>query len=192
MALTESRTRILGISSTSENAKAHLGPIISTTVELEGTTTDVLIDTGSPATIVSLEFLIEARQKQKPTNQSLEEWEESFKSSISAPEVTLQNYGGDQINIVGQTKVVIKRGPYSLETTVQVQRHGPLPILIGTNLQPKLGFLFLQSDPEGNAVDLLSQQTVQLQSEGHIPPTAVVHLVHPVHLPANHSRLVRS
>ena len=36
-------------------------------VELVGVKTDALLDTGSPASIVSLEFLIEARLRQKPT-----------------------------------------------------------------------------------------------------------------------------
>ena len=46
---------------------------------------------------------------------------------------------------------MISQGPYSHETLIQVQRHGPVPLLIGTDLQPHLGFLFLQMNPEGEA-----------------------------------------
>ena len=45
--------------------------------------------------------------------------------------------------MVGQTGVTIKIGSYSLEATVQVQRKGPIPLPIGTNLQSELGFMFL-------------------------------------------------
>ena len=41
-------------------------------VKLEGSKTDALLDTGSPARIVSLEFFIEARLKQKSDDQSRE------------------------------------------------------------------------------------------------------------------------
>ena len=61
--------------------------VIKAQLELEGVAIDALLNTRSPATIISLEYLIKARLKQKPTNQSREEWEESFKETV--PEVTL-------------------------------------------------------------------------------------------------------
>ena len=92
-ALMQSRGVIHGLSSIDEHNRGHLGPVINAQVELEGVTTNALLDTGSPATIVSLEFLIKARLKQKPANQSREEWEESFKETVQLSDVTLQNYG---------------------------------------------------------------------------------------------------
>ena len=168
----------------------HLGPVISTKVELEGSTTDALLDTGSPATIVSLEFLMKALWKQKPAEQPREEWDGYFKKWIEPPDVTLQNYEGDRINTVGQVRVTISRGVHSHEAVIQVQRHGPFPLLIGTNLQAKLGFMFLQTNPDGTAVNLLNQQEVQIKTEA-TTADAVVHLVQPVHLPANHGKLLK-
>ena len=174
------------ITSTDANKQMHLGPVISTKVELEGSITDALLDTGSPATIVSLEFLMKALWKQKPAEQSREEWDEYFKKRTEPPDVTLQNYGGDRINTVGQVRVTISRGAYSHETVIQVQRHGPVPLLIRTNLQAKLGFMFLQTNPDGTAVNLLNQQEVQIKQEA-TTADAVVHLVQPVHLPCSQS-----
>ena len=141
-ALMQSRGIIHGLSAIDEHKQEHLGPVIKAQVELEGVDTDALLHTGTPATTVSLEFLVKARLKQKPANQSREEWEESFKETVQLPEVTLWgNYM--HVNTVGQTEVTIKRGSYSLEATVQVQRKGPVPLLIVTNLQSELEFLFL-------------------------------------------------
>ena len=188
-ALLQSRGRIHGISCVDGHREEHLGPVINAQVELDGVMTDALLDTGSPATIISLEYLIEIRSKQRPAGQSQGDWEDSFKRTVQPPEVTLQNYGGSRINTVGQTQVTIKRGPFTIEATVQVQRKAPIPMLLGTNLQPKLGFMFLQANNDGSAVDLLNKKQVQLQQES---PSAVVHLVRPVHIPANHERMIEA
>ena len=92
-----------GISSPDAKDNPHLGPIIYSEVQLEGIPVQALLDTGSPATIVSLEFLIEARWKTKPPHLTRKKWEEDFKKKLKSPEITLQNYGGDRLNIVGQT-----------------------------------------------------------------------------------------
>ena len=39
-----------------------------------------------------------------------EKWEEDFKKKLKSPAITLQNYGGDRLNVVGQTQVAISRG----------------------------------------------------------------------------------
>lgn len=162
--------RIHGISPTSE---PKLGPVVATQVELEGIEANALLDTGSPASMISLEFLTEAKLSQKPEDQSHEEWKKSFKPTVHAPEVTLQSYGGSRVFTVGQTEVTIS--PYSLKATVQVQRNAPVPLL-GTNLQPMLGFMFLKADKDGSAVDLLNNGSVTVQPSSQ---PAVACLVRP-------------
>ena len=44
--------------------KSYIGPTLTVGVEIEGTMVDALVDTGSPVTIVSLDFLLEALGKQ--------------------------------------------------------------------------------------------------------------------------------
>ena len=67
-----------GISSPDAKDNPHLGPIIHSEVQLDGIPVQALLDTGSPATIVSLEFLIEARWKRKPPHFTREKWKEDF------------------------------------------------------------------------------------------------------------------
>ena len=71
-ALTESRTTLLGISSTDCNKGTQLGPTVTTDVKVEGISTQVLLDTGSPATIL---LLLEVLWKTRPPNQTCEQWE---------------------------------------------------------------------------------------------------------------------
>ena len=51
---------------------AQLRPTPTAMVKLEGSETEALLDTGSPVTIVSLQFLLEALAKQKRKKQSPE------------------------------------------------------------------------------------------------------------------------
>ena len=127
-----------GISPTSKPKQGRLGPLVNTQVELQGVETAALLDTGFPTSIASLEFLVEAKLKQKLKDQSHEEWEESFNQTIESPGVTLQSYGGSHVFTVGQTEIAIKRGPYSQKTTMQVQKNAPVSLLNLTNLKPML------------------------------------------------------
>ena len=70
-----------------------------------------------------------------------------MKARLEPPAITLQNYGGGRLNTVRQFKAHIRRGALAHELVVQVQRHGPVPLLVGTDLQPKLGFRLLQCGP---------------------------------------------
>ena len=203
----EALERVHSISSPDAKDNPHLGPIIYLEVQLEGIPVQALLDTGSPATIVSLEFLIEARWKTKPPHLTREKWEEDFKKMLKSPAIMLQNNGGDRLNVVEQTQVAISRGDYSQMAVVQVQKGAPVPLLIGTNLQPQLGFLFLQCTTGGMATNLLDRQCVQVKapsalspsqggvhtlSQPEAQPTATVHLLHAVRVPAQHSRLVQA
>ena len=199
-ALEKAKGTMHGISSPDAKNSPHLGPIIYSEVQLKGVPVRALLDTGSPATIVSLEFLIEARWKTKPPLLTREQWEHDFKKKLESPAITLQNYGGDRLNVVGQTQVVISRGDYSQMAIVQVQKGAPVPLLIGTNLQPQLGFMFLQCTKGGTAMNLLDEQCIKVTiPSAHSPyqlsppetlppkaqPTATVHLLHAVRVPAS-------
>ena len=51
----------------------ELGPVPTAEVMLEGEPVVALLDTGSPVTLVSLEFLLQVLAKRKPHEQTLEE-----------------------------------------------------------------------------------------------------------------------
>ena len=53
-----------------------------------------LLDAGSPVSIISLDFLLEALSKQRAEGQSLKEWEESMRARLQNPGMVLKSYGG--------------------------------------------------------------------------------------------------
>ena len=182
--------------------ESTLGPTLATEVLFEGVPVRALLDTGSPVTIVSLSFLLKALTQQQTKDQTPAEWEEAVKLWLSPPTLTLQNYGGDELSIVRQLTAVISRKDHSCEATVLVQKNAPLDLLVGTDLQAQLGFLFLQTETDGTAIDLLGEEKWEvtptgLQRDGVLPTElpeqpAVVRLVTAVRLPARHVKCVRA
>ena len=171
-------------------------------MELEGTPVQALFDTGSPVTIASLEWLLGALAKQRPTNQAPEAWEKEVRARPEEPSVRLQSYGGTPLNVVSQIRCHISRGQYSAQILIQLQRGVPIPLLIGTDVEPVLGYALLQRSPDGMAVDLLQGCEAHAEGVSHfappklgpsIPPgIATVSILQTVRLPVNHSRLVRA
>ena len=43
---------------------------------------------------------------------------------------------------------------------MQAEKNGSVPLLIGTDLQDKLGFLLVQRDPKGENKDLLTDKVI--------------------------------
>ena len=182
--------------------EATLGPTLATEVLFEGTPVRALLDTGSPVTIVSLSFLLKTLALQRTEDQTPAEWEKATKKRLSPPTLTLQNYGGDKLSIVRQLTAVITRKDHSCEATVLVQKDAPLDLLLGTDLQAKLGFLFLQTETDGIALDLLEEEEWEItpmRQGGNVDPSpqmsdqlATVRLIQAVRLPVRHAKYVRA
>ena len=75
-------------------------------VRANGAPTRALVDTGSPATIISMDFVLNIFADQKDRQQHPEQVMKRF----SPPEVSLRNYGGDPLSIISQTPETVKRG----------------------------------------------------------------------------------
>lgn len=139
-----------------------LGPIPTTTIEMEGTPTTAIIDTGSPVSIVSLEALVRALAK-KMVGEDQDAIKESIKKRLSPSSMQLRGYGGEAIPIVKQGKVKLTRGSYSIEACLQVQSDAPTELLLGTDLQPQLGFqlvdLTVTPSPTLSSEDNLEEST---------------------------------
>ena len=73
---------------------------------------------------------------------------------FSAPAVELTSCGGEWLNIVAQIPVVLNRGEWNVNAVVLVQKDVLHSLLLGTNLQARLGFS-LFSETNGRRVDLL-------------------------------------
>ena len=91
-------------------------------MKFEGRPVQALLDTGSPVTIVSLEFLLQTLAKQRPASQTVAEWQVAVKARLQPPSVTLQSYGGKELNIVRQVSTVVSRGDHDCEAIILVQK----------------------------------------------------------------------
>ena len=68
-----------------------LGPTLTAEVELEGSCVNALLDTGSPVTIASLEYLLSAWKKQCTADQTPEDWRRAVEKRLEEPQLTLQH-----------------------------------------------------------------------------------------------------
>ena len=82
-----------------------------------------LLDTGSPVTIVSLKFLVDALARKRPTAQSPAEWRTSIETRLKPTNLTLRNYGGGEVRLVQEVEVSIERNMLSLPLSKSKQEH---------------------------------------------------------------------
>ena len=171
MALRKQSATMHGV--TPDDAKAtpvSLGPTVYADAEIEGFHIRALVDTGSPATIVSLNCLLSALAKGRPKNQTPHEWELAVKQRLKPPEITLRSYGGGGLDIVGQLSATIQSGPYRKTAVVLVQNQAPEDLLLGTDLQPYLGFQLLQKGTGEPAMELLPDPEGDTLTRGNSRP----------------------
>ena len=107
------------------DVNAQLGPTLTSEVQFEGSLVNALLDTGSPSTIISLEFLLEALAKQKTPEETPQEWRAGVEQKMEPPTIPLCSYGGQKLNILCQITVDIIRGNQKVTAKVQVQKGGP-------------------------------------------------------------------
>ena len=118
--LAEAMTTMRVLTAGEEQRDTELGPTLTTTVLVEGVPVTALLDTGSPVTIVSMKFLLQAFQKQRTAEQTPDEWAQTVRLRLKPPSVTLQNYGGGQLNIIRQVTIKVSHGSQTCHATVLV------------------------------------------------------------------------
>ena len=67
------------LQSDTTSSTTELGPTMFASVAVDGVTTKALIDTWSPATIVSLKFILQVFAGQKTPKQTLQQWKENVR-----------------------------------------------------------------------------------------------------------------
>ena len=165
-----------GLTSANQKPGLKLGPTLTTEVEIEGVPVQALLDTGSPATIVSLNLILEVLASQRPKTQSPTDWRAEVEKRLEPSMVALQNYGGDQLPLIRQIQVNLSKAGKQANTIIQVQHDAPVGLLLGTDVLPQLGFAMLESDPNGMITDLLLGQSWQnqlIQPRGGTPAEQV-------------------
>ena len=93
----------MSMSGESGDEGSRLGPSLYTEVWVNGVPAKTLIDTGSLATIISLEFVMDNMVRERRTDQSKEQWRVDTLKRLTSPGVSLCNYGGDPLAIIAQT-----------------------------------------------------------------------------------------
>ena len=133
----------------------RLGRVLTVEVELEGTPVKALLDTGSPVTIVSLKFLMDALSRQRQSGQDPAEWRASVERRLKPTNLTLRDHGGSEVPLVREVELSLKRESFVTTATIQVQAAAPVDLLLGTDTQSQLGFMFLASNASGTTEELL-------------------------------------
>ena len=133
-----------------------LGCTLTAEVCVEGQPTKALLDTGSPVSIISIEFLLQALlnlNKEK----SKEERLKFAESKLKMPTISIWNFGGGRVNVLShQVTVDINRGSYQCRATILVQKGSTIELLLGTDLLTKLDFDLVKTSQEGEVTSLLS------------------------------------
>ena len=128
-----------GVSATNKDSK--LGVVPTAEIVLEGfESLCAVLDT------VSLKFLMQVLAENKPEQQTPEEWKADTRKRLKKPSVTLHSYGGGELPILCEAVCVLSQGSYTVEAVLQVQRDAPVDMLLGTDIQPQLGFALVQQN----------------------------------------------
>ena len=107
-----------GVTSTDVLDNVKLGPVLTSTVKVEGEPVEALLDTGSPVTIVSLEWLLQLLARQRRKGQSPNEWKAEVENRLEPTTVVLQNYSGDRLRVVRQIRVHLAHPGFAIEASV--------------------------------------------------------------------------
>ena len=162
MAVDDSSNVLCTMSGDEKGSENRLGPSVLAEIHVNGVPTTALIDTGSPATIISLDYVLSLMRGEREEGQSPEKWRAATLKRFAPPEVSLKNYGGHPLNILSQTKLHLTQGKHAIEATVLVQKGAPNNLLVGTDVQSRLGFTLVM-ETTGRVMDLLTGGELDLQ-----------------------------
>ena len=209
-AVNQATATLHGIKPENTDSGSRLGPTPTSEANLEGSPAKAFLDSGSPVSIVSLEFFIKACARNRKTEESPADWGKKVKQRFQRPALSLKNYGGGELHIVSEVECCLTRGDYTVKALLQVQKGAPVDLLLGTDILPGLGFFFLQKESDGRSVELLTKPDDMGRTIGQEPvdnpsdldqpgPTvrltteevATVKMLQAAWIPARHSKLVR-
>ena len=126
-----------GLSSSNEVQDSRLGPTLTAEVQVEGVPVQALLDTGSPATIISLDLIVRVLATQKPKEHTPEQWKNEMRHKLKPTTMSLQNYGGGRLELIRQTSITLTRNGHTTCAIVQVQKGAPVELLLGTDTLPR-------------------------------------------------------
>ena len=105
-------------------ATTQLGPTVGTPIEVNGIQGTALVDIGSPAIIISLEFVIGVLVEGWKADETL-----SVEQNHPQQVYTLKSYGGTPVEILAQIAVTMMLGKRVAEIPLHVQKEAPEDLL---------------------------------------------------------------
>ena len=124
-----------------DDTTVQLGPKLTTEILLEGHPVQALLDTGSPVSIVSIDFLLKVLLTAASSDQTKEDLKDAARKRIKSPTISVQSFEGGEVNIIGQVTVNVSLGEHSCQAVMLVQKGIQLEVLLGTDLLTKLGYI---------------------------------------------------
>ena len=197
MALQESMATIHGITPGETEGELQLGPTLRAEVEeVEEVPVSALLDTGSLATIVSLKCILGILERERPNFPSAELWRADVERRLEPSALHLRSYGGGRLDLVRQLKVSLSTPDHVVDATIQVQQGAPIDLLLGTDLQPQLGFALLEDVLQGKRWRVCPEEEQQSQEDSvdapTVPTAGIVRLLQATRLPAQYGKVVRA
>ena len=108
--------------------------------------------------------------------------------------VMLKSYSGNKLPIVRQIQLQVEKKKHRVQAWVQIQQDAPVDFLLGTDLQPLLGFFLGEKEDkiEPTVTDdpAIHQQSAVWEEEKDTLQQGQVCLLQAVRIPANFLRLV--
>ena len=157
---------MFGISPDATTSNLTLGPTPISEILLDGTPTAALIDTGSPVSIVSLDFFLTAAKADREEGQTPVE----FRECVHPTTTSLRCYRGTLLMIVGQAVCRLTTRDVNIDTLLQIQEKAPVDLLLGTDTLHRLGFSLTCVGKE----DLLAEQAKEDENKSDRPHPADV------------------
>ena len=116
-----------------EGTEPSVGPTLTAEVCVEGRSAKALIDTGSPVSLISIDFLLQALLPIVGEEKASSEKVEALRARMQPPSMVVRNFGGHQVNVICQTTVTLSHGKHKHQVTILVQKGTPLELLLGTD-----------------------------------------------------------
>ena len=168
--------------------------------------TTALVDTGSPVSIVSLDFFLKASAANREQSQTPDAWGEAVRQRLKPATMYLRSFGGANLPIIGQAVCSLAAGHRKIHTHLQIQEKAPVELLLGTDILYKLGFSLVHLDqgdlltdtpePQQNLGDPVepNMHTARQKVLGSTSSTtgATVKLIQAARVPAGHAKLIRA
>ena len=177
-----------GVQITHDNPFAGLGNTPTAELDVEGSKIEALIDTRSPVSIISSKCLLNALSQTKNPEQTPEDWAAEVKQRLKPTVIKLASYSGHKLDMHRQIRLKLGRKDRQIEAWVQVQQDAPVNFLLGTDIQPKLGFYVEEKESAPTTGGELENATKT--AEDSTEPPRQVCLLEAVRVPANFKRLV--